>query len=122
MDIRDELSLVEPCLELAGEYLAVIDEYIAAGEGRPSYETMRNDFPAYLEQAQEMKRGAHMGGANLPPGFVPMTSFWLVHGACAKPGGAKPGGARLAGLSWARAACAISSTRPWKRRAGTSAT
>jgi predicted acetyltransferase len=76
MPAHDPLTLIEPSLEWRQEYLAVIEEHIAAGEERPSFEIARQDFPAYIEQLVAMS-----SGAGLLPGLVPMTTFWLVNAA-----------------------------------------
>jgi predicted acetyltransferase len=70
------LLLIEPALEWKDGFLAVIDEYDAHGEGLEAYDTARQDFDAYLQQTRKMS-----SGTDLPPGFAPMTTYWLVDAA-----------------------------------------
>lgn len=68
-----EVALVVPAAELRAEFLAMAEEYLAAGEDR--YAPALEDFSAYLRGL-----GDGLSGANLPAGRVPFSTFWLVAG------------------------------------------
>jgi predicted acetyltransferase len=59
--------------ELRPEFLALAEDYLAAGEDR--YRPALADFPAYLRGLREGERGL-----NLPAGRVPYSTFWLSAG------------------------------------------
>ena len=50
MDQSDDLCLVKPTIALADEYLAMVDEFVAVGEGYPfnNVELARQDFAAFV--------------------------------------------------------------------------
>lgn len=67
------ITLIEPTLELEQEFIAMAEEYRAAGEDR--YKSTRANFPAYVQGLHDAARGV-----DLPPGHLPWSEFWLVHG------------------------------------------
>lgn len=67
------VELIAPTAELGAEFLAMAEEYLAAGEDR--YKSALEDFPAYLRGLSDGVRGA-----GLPPGRVPYSTFWLLAG------------------------------------------
>lgn len=69
------LTLLEPDPRLRTSYLALAAESLAAGEVRSYHEKALQDYDAFLRELD-----AHKRGQDLPPGFVPYTSFCLVRG------------------------------------------
>lgn len=71
----DLIRLIEPTVDLQAEYLAMIDDYRAAGE-RP-YQRFRqmviDNFPEYVRRLERASQGI-----GLPAGRVPQTTFWLL--------------------------------------------
>lgn len=70
---RQTITLIEPTLELEQEFIAMAEESRAVGEDR--YKSARANFPAYVHGLHDAARGV-----NLPPGRMPWSEFWLVHG------------------------------------------
>jgi predicted acetyltransferase len=75
MNQPDDLSLVVPTIEYADEYLAMVDDFIAIGEGYPfnNIGLARQDFAAFV---QELKDEA--AGIGLPPGIPPQQTYFSV--------------------------------------------
>src|SRR5579863_7125147 len=75
----EHLSLASPSPLLASAFLALVDDFDAAGElhriGR-SVALARDDFAAYLRLLDDRSRGI-----NLPPAFVPESVYWLMRDA-----------------------------------------
>jgi predicted acetyltransferase len=67
------IALVDPLAELKNDYFAMMDEFEQAGETYWFFAQARQDFDAYLQKLADSARGA-----NLPYGFVPYHTFWLV--------------------------------------------
>ena len=69
------MKLVEPTLELRSEFFAMVEEFKVAGDsdinGIGSIEV--DDFDASVSLAQ-----SHAKGVDLPEGWVPCSTFWLV--------------------------------------------
>ncbi len=65
--------LIEPNKEMVAEFLAMAEEYKAAGSDR--YKSALENFPAYLEQVSNYARGV-----KLNTDCVPASEFWLVDG------------------------------------------
>jgi len=65
--------LIEPNEELAAEFLAMAEEYKAAGSDR--YQSALENFPAYLEQVSNYARGIKLNTDQ-----VQQSEFWLVDG------------------------------------------
>jgi predicted acetyltransferase len=70
--VTGRIHLVEPCQELGPEFLAMVGELEAAGDYF-GFERARTDFPTYLHMLR-----AESTGLGLRPGYVPMTTFWLI--------------------------------------------
>ncbi len=68
---QQEISLVEPTAKLEAEFLAMANEFLAAGDER--YNSEINDFSGYLERLSKQARAE-----NLPSDRVPGNEFWLV--------------------------------------------
>jgi predicted acetyltransferase len=67
----ENICLVEPNEGMAAEFLAMAEEYKAAGNDR--YKSALDDFSVYLEQVKNYARGI-----NLKPDRVPESEFWLA--------------------------------------------
>lgn len=79
--IPEGLFLAPPAAELLDDYLAMIDAARAAGEDGDGYNlivtsVVRRDPAAYLRRLDE-----HGRGENLPDGWVPMSTRWLIDAA-----------------------------------------
>jgi len=72
---EEQIRLIEPALELKTEFQSMVAEYTAAGE--KSYADMYaeavEDFDSYVAKLHD-----HAKGLNLPEGWVPSSTFWLV--------------------------------------------
>ena len=68
----EQIALLEPCAALRSDFLRMLAEYEWAGEDYDEPLAHEN-YEAYLSQLAAESRGIH-----LPPGIVPMTSYWLV--------------------------------------------
>ena len=72
-----DLSLIEPNLELAAEFVAMLEEFHAAGE--TSQDALREracaDFVGLLREWRNEALGVNMAA-----GKVPMERYWLVRG------------------------------------------
>ena len=66
-----ENFLIEPTAKLEAEFLAMANEFLAAGDER--YKSEIEDFSGYLERASKQARAE-----NLPPDRVPGNEFWLM--------------------------------------------
>lgn len=67
------ISLVEPTAKLEAEFLAMANEFRAAGDDL--YDSEIDDFSGYLGRVSKRSRAE-----DLPPGRVPENEFWLVSG------------------------------------------
>ena len=70
---KRRLALYVPQASLKGEFLKMAAEYRSSGERYSEYETIRQDFPAFLGKLDDQAKGR-----NLSPGIVPMDTFWLI--------------------------------------------
>lgn len=68
-----DVRLVEPSTELEAAFRAMAAEWRAAGEDR--FVQASGDFAVYVEWLEGQK-----DPENLPPGWVPGSTFWLVTG------------------------------------------
>ena len=76
MSIRGEnLALVRLTIDLGDAYLAMVDEFEAAGEEYPfnNVELARRDFAAFVRELKD-----EQAGVGLPPGIVAQTTYVLV--------------------------------------------
>ncbi len=70
----ENISLFEPGLGFQEAYYRYCEAFRAANEPpRPLEELAYRDFPAFIQQLRD-----HAQGLDLPEGFVPYTTFWLV--------------------------------------------
>ncbi len=72
----ENLALVAPAPHREAAFLAMVDDFDAAGELPrigPSVTLARDDFAAYLRLLDDRSRGI-----NLPMAFVPEDVYWLV--------------------------------------------
>lgn len=60
----DDLSLVRLTADLGNEYLAMVNEFEAAGEGYPynNISLARRDFPAFVRELEDEERGVEFEG------------------------------------------------------------
>jgi predicted acetyltransferase len=72
---EEEIRLIEPTLELRAEFHSMAADYIAAGEKTYAdmYAEAIEDFDGYVARLQD-----HAKGLNLPDGWVPSSTFWLL--------------------------------------------
>ena len=75
--MQEDLKLIDPCPELRDDFLAMCREYVACGNSweRNVYCEAQRDFGGYLRRIDEIAKGI-----NLPPGWVPQYTYWLVRG------------------------------------------
>ncbi len=78
----DKLELIRPIMELEAEYRAMLAERLvsedAVEQSRFVITTLGNDFGAYVRRLNDASQGI-----NLPEGWVPYDSYWLVRdGVC----------------------------------------
>jgi predicted acetyltransferase len=75
METKENISLIEPALELKSEFLAMAEEFQDAGEneiiGLGSISI--DDFDNSVSRAKD-----HSCGLNIAEGRVPATTYWLV--------------------------------------------
>jgi predicted acetyltransferase len=76
-NMKPELRFEEPHIELQDSYRGVVREFLERGEKLVPFPlTFPNeDFPAFLERLSACARGE-----DLPDGFVPHSTYWLVRG------------------------------------------
>jgi len=73
--VQEDLKLMRPCVELRDDFLAMCGEYVRQGNTweRGVFGEAQRDFPRYLRRVDEIA-----DGVNLPPGWVPQYTYWLV--------------------------------------------
>lgn len=69
----EHVKLVEPCEELKDAYLEMVEECREVFEYYAYHNRAMSDYQAFLEEARAWKRGE-----DLPQGFVPMTTYWML--------------------------------------------
>ena len=69
----DRIRLVEPSIDLKIEFLDLLDDQQQAGEAYIDPALPRSDFTSYLQKLSEMSLAQ-----KLPPGSVPVTTYWMV--------------------------------------------
>ncbi|SET18199.1 hypothetical protein SAMN05216389_106201 [Oceanobacillus limi] len=74
--MSERLELVKPTVELKNEYLSFYKEWLASGEDMIPWVIEKD--PTHFE---EMIRflSDHEKGINLPKGYVPDSTFWLIN-------------------------------------------
>jgi predicted acetyltransferase len=70
---HESIRLLEPTEEFRDEFLSLLQEHQDAGENVSNAELARTDFAAYVRHLH-----AQSQGRDLPAGYVPVTTFWLV--------------------------------------------
>ena len=72
----ENVRLIEPCVELEAEFMAMVEEFVGAGEHKTwQYEQAIEDFGKYVQDRLDWKEGKSM-----PDGWVPESTFWLTRG------------------------------------------
>jgi predicted acetyltransferase len=73
----ERLELVAPATRCETAYLAMVDDFEAAGEpripGGSGVALARSDFAAFVQRLQDDERGL-----GLKPGIVPSSAYWLL--------------------------------------------
>jgi predicted acetyltransferase len=72
-DQSSRIKLIEPTLDLKTEFLDLVDEHQKAGEAYFDPELPQLAFSDYLRDLAKQAQGI-----DLPPGIIPMTTYWLV--------------------------------------------
>ena len=72
---HENIRLVQPSVQLRREFICMTTEYLAAGEkeGGWLFERALDDFPAYVRRLLD-----YAEGKNLPEGWVPSSTYWLI--------------------------------------------
>jgi predicted acetyltransferase len=70
---NQSIRLLKPTREFSDEFLSLLEEHQDAGENLPNAELARTDFAAYVRHLH-----AWSHSRDLPAGYVPVTTFWLV--------------------------------------------
>lgn len=73
LPVNDDIALIEPMFRLAADFQALSREHLADGDTR--YEDAARNVAAFIQRCQD-----HAAGRNLPEGWVPQSTFWLVRG------------------------------------------
>jgi len=69
-----DIRLIEPTMKLKAEFLAMVEEHIAAGDHKMwQFDQAVEDFTQYVQDRLDWKEGT-----NLPVGWIPVSAFWLV--------------------------------------------
>lgn len=71
--MSEQPRLVEPSLELKDQFIAFVQDYLADGDKTWGFEQALNDFPAYVQKFAHYRKGL-----NLPSGYVPDSTYWLM--------------------------------------------
>ena len=70
---HERINLLEASEAFRVEFLSLVDEQQRAGDNWPNVEPARVNFTSHIRQLHD-----HSQGRDLPTGFVPTTTFWLV--------------------------------------------
>jgi predicted acetyltransferase len=71
---RKNVRLFEPSIKLEEEFIAMVAEFTANGEHNTRfYDQAAGDFRKFVQDQLSWKKGE-----NLPDGWVPASTFWLV--------------------------------------------
>jgi predicted acetyltransferase len=70
---QESIRLFEPAEEFREEFLRLLQDHQEAGENVSNAELARTDFAAYVRHLH-----ARSQGRDLPAGYAPVTTFWLV--------------------------------------------
>lgn len=69
----DDVRLSMPSYELKNAYLELLDEQHQTGEDFFQSTLAQKDFGTFLDELNSQSKDI-----NLPPGFVPMSTFWMT--------------------------------------------
>jgi predicted acetyltransferase len=69
----EQIGLIEPSEDFKEEYLGIIEEFRKANEKLGNAGIAQQDFTAFILKLYNQSKGL-----DLPPGFVPATTFWLI--------------------------------------------
>lgn len=69
----DQIKLIEPTIDLKTEFLDLLDDQQQASEVFFDPAQPRKDFSAFIRKIAQMS-----ATIDLPTGFVPMTTYWMV--------------------------------------------
>ena len=69
----DDVRLISPSFEFKNGYLELLEEQHQAGEDFFQSALAQKDFATFIEELNLQSKGI-----NLPPGIVPMSTFWLI--------------------------------------------
>ena len=72
---KQNVRLIEPCLELEIQYMDMVRDFTASGEIQyhPEFRLAIGDFPAYVSNCKKWEQGI-----DLPDEWVPESTFWLI--------------------------------------------
>jgi predicted acetyltransferase len=70
---KDQIKLIEPTIDLKTEFLALVKEHQQADDNYFEPDFAQEDFREYIRDLAKESQGI-----DLPPGIVPMTTFWMV--------------------------------------------
>ena len=72
---HEKIKLIKPTVKLKNEFLEMVEEYLAADENREDwrFEQALDGFEKYVQKFLDYAKGR-----NLPKGWVPDTTLWLV--------------------------------------------
>ncbi len=74
----EEITLIEPSIHLEEEYSRMAAEFERSGEDLPNSPWPGEAFVAYVWRVRGYSRGV-----NLPRGWVPFTTYWLIKDSAA---------------------------------------
>lgn len=74
MQCDDQLELVKPNVELEGEFVGMVREFLLTDEADfTNFPLALSDFGAFVRELED-----EAAGVGLPPGVVPQQTFWVV--------------------------------------------
>ncbi len=71
--MSEQPRLVEPSLELKEQFFAFVQDYLTDDDKTWGFEQAMNDFLAYVQKFADYRKGL-----NLPSGYVPDSTYWLM--------------------------------------------
>ena len=76
LESNDQLSLIKPTVELKNEYLSFYNEWVESKEDMVPWVIQKDpsDFEAMVQFLKDNEQGR-----NLPEGWVPDSTFWLIN-------------------------------------------
>ena len=72
-EIFDDVRLITPSFEFKNSYLELLAEQHQTREDYFQSALAKKDFAAFIEELNSQSKGI-----NLPPGIVPMSTFWMI--------------------------------------------